>query len=164
MERADRIHNLPVPERFLPLMTRTLAEAYAAEGTAESPGGSPPAPLSAQAGSPWEWTKEEVMRAYREATSPQRAAFDYLADHADEEVRALDLARVVYPNDYDVEALNKLYGTFGGFGTKAANKYGKRKWFFSAIRERMPNGSLGPMVYVMPAREAAWLREASGRE
>ena len=48
---------------------------------------------------------------------------------------------------------SKLYGTLG-VGTKAANKYGKRKWFFSAERERMLDGSPGPIVYVMPAKEA----------
>jgi hypothetical protein len=37
-------------------------------------------------------------------------------------------------------------------------------WFFSAARERHPDGSLGYMVYIMPAEKAAWLREASGRE
>jgi len=71
---------------------------------------------------------------------------------------------VVYPDDNDVDAGNRLYGVLGGWGTKAANKYGKRVWFFSALRERNPDGSAGYMVYVMPKKEAAWLREASGRE
>ncbi|MDP9479611.1 MAG: hypothetical protein M3R38_28770 [Actinomycetota bacterium] len=110
-----------------------------------------------------EWTKEEVIRAYREATPALRAAFDFLADRPDEEAKSLDLAREVYPEDNDVDAESRLYGVLGGLG-KAAYRYGKKRWFFDANRERMPDGSAGYMVYVMPAREAAWLREASGRE
>jgi hypothetical protein len=164
MDTADRIHNLPVPERFLPLMTRTLADAYAAEAAAEG-GGAAIQPLApVEGGSPIEWTREEVMRAYREGTPALRAAFDYLADHPEEEVRSRDLARAVYPNDSDDDAESRVYGVLGGFGTKAANRYGKKAWFFSAYRERMPDGSAGYFVYVMPAQKAAWLREASGRD
>ena len=51
----------------------------------------------------------------------------------------------------------------GGWGTKSANRYDKKKWFFDAYRERMPDGTAGYFVYVMPAEKAAWLREAAGR-
>lgn len=163
MGTADRVHNLPVPERFLPLMTRTLAEAYTAESDMRVNGieGSHVAPLDA--GLAFEWTKEEIIRAYREATPALRATFDYLADHAEDQVRSLELARKVYPNNNDDDAESRLYGVLGGFGTKAANRYGKKKWFFSAYREHMPDGSSGYMIYVMPTEKAAWLREASGR-
>jgi hypothetical protein len=70
---------------------------------------------------------------------------------------------VVYPNDNDVDARNKLYGVLGAFGSRSY-KYGKQKWFFAADRERNPDGSAGRMVYIMPAEQAAWLRKASGRE
>ncbi len=167
METVDRIHSLPVPERFLPLMTRTLAEAYAAEEGAGANGAStmalPQQAPQASIGSPVEWTKEEVFRAYREATPALRTAFDYLADRPSQEVRSRDLARAVYPHDDDDQAEGRLYGVLGGFGTKAANRYAKKKWFFDAYRERMPDGSAGYYVYVMPAEKAAWLREAGGR-
>jgi len=102
------------------------------------------------------WTKEEVVRAYREATPALRAAFDYLADHPEKEVNITELARVVYPNDNDVDARDRLYGVFGGFGSKVAYTYHKKKeWFFSGYRERMSDGSAGRMIYVMPAEQAA---------
>ncbi len=164
MNGGERIHNLPVPQRFLPLMTRTLAEAYAAEAAGGAPMSISPYGPPSEGRSAVEWTKEEVIRAYREATPALRAAFDFLADRPDEEAKSLDLARAVYPEDDDADAESRLYGVLGGFGTKATQRYGKKKWFFSAYRERMADGSAGYMVYVMPAREAAWLREAGGRE
>jgi hypothetical protein len=166
MDTADKIHNLPVPERFLPLMTRTLAGAYAAEANAEAVNISPPLEPPTEGRLEAGWTKEEVVRAYREATPALRAAFNYLADRPDKEVNTLELARAVYPNDNDMDARNRLYGVFGGFGSKAEYTYHKKKkdWFFSQHRERMPDGSAGRMIYVMPAEKAAWLREARGRE
>ncbi len=165
METTDRIHNLPVPERFLPLMTRTLADAYGDEDASGNNQTDTPQKSPLEGGSEVEWTKDEVVRAYREATPALRAAFDYLADHPEPEiVKTLELARTVYPNDNDVDARNRLYGVLGGFGAKAVNWYGKKKWFFFADRERMGDGSAGRMVYVMPADKSAWLREASGRE
>lgn len=164
MDTADKIHNLPVPQRFLPLMTRTLADAYAAEATAEVGVAATRPSTPPEGGSPIQWSREEVMRAYREGTPALRAAFDYLANHPEEEVRSRDLARAVYPNDSADDAESRVYGVLGGFGTKAANRYGKKEWFFSAYRERTPDGSAGYFVYVMPAQKAAWLREASGRD
>jgi hypothetical protein len=156
MDTADRIHNMPVPERFLPLINKTLAEAYAAEAKeAAASKGAPP-----NEGSEWVWTEEEVARAYRESTPAQRTAFDYLADNYEREVESTELARVVYPNDNDVDARNKLYGVLGAFGSRS-HKYGKQKWFFAADRERNPDGSAGRMVYMLPAEQAAWLRKAS---
>lgn len=162
MYTADRVHDLPIPARFLPLIHRTLADAYAAEAAGE--GASPPV-SPAEGGSEIKWTKEEVVRAYREATPALRAAFDYLADHPEpEQVKSLELARVVYPNDNDIDAESRLYGVLGGFGTKATQRYRKKKWFFDAYRERMADGSAGYMIYVISVEKAAWLREASGRE
>jgi hypothetical protein len=162
MDTVDRVHSLPIPERFLPLIHRTLADAYAAEGTDE---GSPSLVPPTEGVSEVVWTKEEVVRAYREATPALRTAFDYLAEHPEpEQVRSIELARVVYPNDNDIDAESRLYGVLGGFGTKAAQKYRKKKWFFDAYRERMPDGSTGYMIYVISVEKAGWLREASGRE
>lgn len=160
MDSGDKIHNMPVPERFIPLITATLAEAYAAEAATGSSRAFTPQIAPNGGGASVEWTKEEVTRAYRESTPALRAAFDYLADHPKDKVSTLELARAVYPDESDdVDAKNKLYGVLGGFG-KRAYSYGKAKWFFLAERPD-PNGY---MVYTMPADEAAWLREASGRE
>jgi hypothetical protein len=161
-EAGRRVHNLPIPERFLPLIHRTLADAYAAEA---APEGTAPSVPPSESSSAMVWTKEEVVRAYREATPALRTAFDHLADHPEpEQVKSLDLARVVYPEDNDIDAESRLYGVLGGFGTKATQRYGKKKWFFDAYRERMPDGSAGYMIYVISVEKATWLREASGRE
>jgi hypothetical protein len=57
MDTANRIHNMPVPERFLPLINKTLAEAYAAEAKeAAASKGVPSAPPS-EGGSEWVWTE-----------------------------------------------------------------------------------------------------------
>jgi hypothetical protein len=161
MDTTDRIHNVPVPERFLPLITRTLAEAYTAEDTAVTNGVLTPSTPTPEAGSDIKWTKEEVVRAYREATPALRAFFDHIADHSGQEVKSRDLAKVVYPNDDPDQAEGRMYGVLGGFGTKSTTRYGKKKWFFDGRRERMSDGSAGYFVYVMPDEEASWLREAA---
>jgi hypothetical protein len=38
MDVVDRIHNVPVPERFLPIVFKALAEAYRGEASAEVSG------------------------------------------------------------------------------------------------------------------------------
>ena len=103
----------------------------------------------------------EVVRAYREATPALRAAFDYLADHPDEPVTSLDLARAVYPDDNDIDAESRLYGVLGGFGTKAAQRYRKKTWFIDSYREHQPDGSPGYMIYVISDEKAEWLRKVS---
>jgi hypothetical protein len=150
---------VPVPRRFLPLIYGTLADAYRADASEDSRGVEGPEDV-AQAGDPLTWTKEEVVRAYREATAIQRAVFDYLAaeGRAGHEVPALELAHVVYPGYGDEEAWGKLNGTLGGFGTKVAQKYHKREWFFSATRP----DPRSYMVYKMQPKVAAWIREAGG--
>ncbi len=110
------------------------------------------------------WTREEVMRIYREGTPALRAAFDHLAEQAPEPVRSRDLAHAVYPEDSADEAEGKLYGVLGAFGRKSASVYGKTAWFFAADRERLADGTRGYFVYTMERREAAWIKEASGRE
>jgi hypothetical protein len=156
------VHEVPVPERFLPLVYRVLADAY--EGEAPSPSGGLVTPDQPPGrGRPTaEWTREEVMRMYREGTPALRAVFDHLAEHAGHDVRSRDLAHAVYPDDNVDEAEGKLYGVLGAFGRKASG-YGKDSWFFGAERERRDDGSLGYFVYCMPPREAAWVEEASGR-
>ena len=42
--------------------------------------------------------------------------------------------------------------------------YGKKSCFFEPERDRNSDGSQGYMIYTMHDREAAWVREASGRE
>lgn len=161
MDTVDRVHNLPIPERFLPLIHRTLADAYAAEGVGDAT--LPPSSPS-EGGSEVEWAFKDVVRAYREATPALRTAFDYLADNPDHPVKSLELARAVYPEDNDIDAESRLYGVLGGFGTKAAQRYHKKKWFFDAYRERMSDDSAGYMIYVISDEKARWLRKASGRE
>lgn len=160
MDSRDTIHNMPVPERFLPLVTMALAEAYAAESAGSTSRTNTPQVSPEEEKPLMAWTKEEVARAYRESTPTLQAAFDYLADRPDHEVSTPELARAVYPDESDdVDARNKLYGMLGAFGRRSY-KYGKAKWFFLAERPD-PNGY---MVYTMPADKAAWLREISGRE
>jgi hypothetical protein len=68
-----------------------------------------------------------------------------------ERVRSPELARAVYPANYHIAAESRLYGVLGGFGTKATQRYRKRKWFFDANRERMADGSAGYMIYACSA-------------
>lgn len=158
------VYEVPVPEKFLPLVYRTLADAYEGEGPTLArvlePSGQPPN----EEGYAVEWTKEEVVRAYRESTPKQRIALDYLADNPDQKVRSRELAGVVYPDDSPEEAESRIYGVLGSFGTRARYTYGKKSWFFEPERDRNSDGSEGYMIYTMHAREAAWVREAGGRE
>lgn len=163
----DRIHQVPVPERFLPLINRTLADAYEAESTTEfrSSNASKVAPQLDPSEGPTEiWMDEEVAHAYRESTPAQRTALNYLAARPDEWVTTIELAHELYPNDSDVDARNKLYGVFGAMGRRFHSKYGKTKWFFDVDRERKTDGTSGRMVYCMPSEKAVWVRKASGRE
>jgi hypothetical protein len=79
-------------------------------------------------------------------------------------VRSRQLAGVVYPDDSPDEAESRIYGVLGAFGTRARYTYGKKSWFFEPERDRNSDGSQGYMIYTMHDREAAWVREASGRE
>jgi hypothetical protein len=160
-EGTAEVLYVPVPKRFLPLIYGTLADAYRSDASEER-GGVEASKDLAGAGDPLVWAKQEVVRAYREATPKQRAVFDYLAaeERAGRDVPALELAHAVYPGYSNEEAWSKLNGTLGGFGTKVAQKYHKREWFFSATRPD-PRSYI---VYKMTPKIAAWIREASGRE
>ncbi len=182
MEERDRVHNIPVPERFLPLVHKTLAEAYAAEAIEETGREVVPQSDSAKRSRVKEpimneskvkesvmdewtgvWTKDQVVSAYRRASPKLRPVLEYLAKYSENEVTALELARAVYPNDRDDVAEKRLYGTLRGL-TTPTYKYGHVHWFVKADRERKPDGSLGGMVYTMFDREAVWVKEASGHE
>ncbi len=163
MDMASTVHNVPVEARHLPLVYRVLADAYEGESLSQADGGDPSDQPPAEGRSATEWTREEVLRAYHESTPKQRVALDYLADRPEQSVRSLKLALEVYPDDDGDDAESRLYGVLGAFGTRAKYTYGKDVWFFSAERERHSDGSMGYMVYTMPAEEAAWLREAGGR-
>lgn len=159
----DEIYNVPVPRRFLPLINRTLADAYASESTTEASSlESPSLPLE-RAVESTKWTEEEVALAYRESSPTLRVVLDYLADHPKRPVTSLELAQAAYPNDSAIDAESKLYGVLGYLGRRSY-KYGKSEWFFTADRERKPDGSPGSMVYIMTEEKAAWLRKASGRQ
>lgn len=160
-DRKDKVHSVPVPERYLPLVYEVLADAHRAETVAGSGmNATPSVPLSK--GDTWEWAEDEVVRAYRESSPKQRAAFEYLAENAGREVRSQELACAVYP-DYDPdEAEGKIYGVLGAFGRRSA-AYGKKQWFFDAHRERLDNGKRGSFVYEMSVEVAVWVRKASGR-
>ncbi len=161
-DRMEKVHNVPVPERYLPLVYEVLADAHRAEAAARG-GRNDTLNQAPIEGDPREWTEDEVVRAYRESSPRQRAAFEYLAAHPGREVRSRELARAVYPDDDPDEVEGKLYGVLGAFGRRSASKYGKKKWFFSGDRERLDNGKLGYFLYKMPAEKAAWVRKASGR-
>jgi hypothetical protein len=163
MNQGEKVHNVPVPERFLPLVHRVLAEAYAADSTVgssrvDAPQEAPPD----DDGLSYEWTEEEVARAYRESSPTMQVILDYLADHAEDWVPAPELARVAYPQESNgVE--DRLYGAFGGMGRRFHNQY-RKHWFFDYGRERNPDGSWGSMRYRMPPERAAWVKRASGSE
>ncbi len=176
MEERDRVHNIPVPERFLPLVHKTLAEAYAAEVIEET--GSEVALQSdslkrsrvkepimneSKVKEPvmdeWTgvWTKDQVVSAYRGASLRLQAALEYLAKRSEDKVTALELARAVYPNDSDAAAEKRLYGVLRHL-TTPTYEYGHVHWFVKA------EGSSGGMVYKMFDREAEWIKEASEHE
>lgn len=171
MDRSDRVHNVPVPERFLPLVHRVLAEAYATDSAVGSSRvGTPQEAVHDDDGISYEWTEEEVAFAYRESSPTLRVILDYLADHADDHpedpdenwVTAPELARVAYPEERD-EAEDRLYGVFGAMGRRFHNQY-RKHWFFDYGRERKPDGSWGSMRYRMPPEKAEWVKKASGRK
>src|SRR5829696_10196602 len=109
------VYEVPVPERFLPLVYRVLADAYEGKGPTLASVLEPPDHPPSEGVYAGEWTKEEVVRAYRESTPKQRIALDYLADHPDQQVRSRQLAGVVYPDDSPDEAESRIYGVLGAF-------------------------------------------------
>lgn len=175
---GERIHNVPVPERFLPLVMKTLADAYAAEGawaTSERDGLKPPGvgpeegdndPLS------YEWSEEDVVRAYREASPKAKEALAYIAAHSEcgQNERCKDgrwvtapvVARAVYPDADPGKADRKLFGTLGRMGRRF-HEYGKH-WFFLYGRESLQDGTLGSMNYHMHEQQANWIKRAAGIE
>ncbi len=163
MEERDRVHSMPVPERFLPLVHKALAEAYAAE-VAEEMGVKDAARSALTNGSEskklamdeWTgvWTKAQVVSAYRGASLKLQAALEYLAKRSEDKVTAVELARAVYPNDSDDKAEKRLYGVLRHF-TTWSQKYGHRHWFVKA--EGSPSG----FTYKMFDTEAEWIKEAS---
>ncbi len=159
----EKVHNVPVPERYLPLVYAVLADAHRAEAAARS-GGTDTPNNPPNDGDPMWWTEDEVIRAYRESSPKQRAAFDYLADNSNEDVKSRDLALAVYPDHDPDEAEGKLYGVLGSFGRRSASKYGKKKWFFHSYRDRFDNGAPGYFLYKMRPEVASWVKKASGRE
>lgn len=161
MDVSEKLHNVPVPERFLPIVYEALAEAY--RGKASAGVDSEPASVSTpdERGVAVTWTKDEVMRAYRESSPAQRITLDYLAGRSGQKVWSRELAHAVYPGDNENEAESRLYGVLGAFGSRVINKYGKTEWFFSASRGGPQDDSLGYMVYSMSARVAAWVQMGS---
>lgn len=157
----DRVHKVPVPERFLSLVYRALAEAYEDEGNTEARGRGvsdvPPSEGDAE-----EWTKEEVERLYCEGSPALRDLLGYLADRPDIPVKTSELASELHPNLDGEDAHNKIYGTFGHLG-RLSKAFGKSHWFFTPERERNADGSPGYFVYCMPSEKAAWLKKARGR-
>jgi hypothetical protein len=178
MNVGERIHNVPVPERFLPLAMKALADAYAAEEARATSGKSS---LKTPSVGPhegshgllsYEWSKEDVVRAYREVSSRAKEALAYIAVHSEcgenercedgKWVTAPEVARAVYPGVDPGKAEHKLFGTLGRMGRRF-HDYGKH-WFFLYGRESLPDGTPGSMNYHMHAREAEWIKRAAGIE
>lgn len=166
MEERDRVHSVPVPERFLPLVHKALAGAYAAEAVEETGvEAAPQSDLANRSGvkelamDEWTgvWTKAQVVSAYRGASLKLRAALEYLAKRSEDKVTALELAHAVYPNESNDKAEKRLYGVLRHF-TTWQQKYGHRHWFVKA--EGSPSG----FTYKMFDREAEWIKEASEHE
>src|SRR5215207_8812315 len=124
MDLEEKVHNVPVPERFLPIVFNALAEAYRGEASGGLSGVSTPVQPPAD-DTVLGWTKAEVMSVYHESTQSLRVTLDYLADRAGQEVWSRELASAVYPKDGEAEAESRLYGVLGAFGSRVINKYGK---------------------------------------
>lgn len=109
-----------------------------------------------------EWTEDEVARLYREGSDALRALLNYLAERPKTPVKTSELARELHPDDNEVDAHNKVYGTLGHLG-RLSKAFGKSQWFFKADRERNADGSPGYYVYCMLPEKAAWLKKAGGQ-
>jgi hypothetical protein len=167
MEERERVHSMPVPERFLPLVHKVLAEAYAAEAVEETgtEGGSSQSDLADGSGmeelviDEWTgvWTKAQVVSTYRGASPKLRVALEYLAKRSEDKITARELAHAVYPNDSNDKAEKRLYGVLRHF-TTWTQKYGHRHWFVKA------KGSPSGFTYKMFETEAKWIEEASEHE
>lgn len=178
MNNGEQIHNVPVPERFLPLVMKTLADAYAAEEAWATPEKSGLKPLSvgpqSDSNDPlsYEWSEEDVIRAYRRVSPRAKEALAYIAVHSEcgEDERCEDgkwvtapkVARAVY-KDADVgKAERQLFGTLGRMGSRF-QELGKH-WFFLYGKEPRPDGTLGSMRYHIHKQEAEWVKRAAGIE
>ncbi|MGI9050224.1 MAG: hypothetical protein ACR2GU_12780 [Rubrobacteraceae bacterium] len=166
MEERNTIHNVPVPERFLPLVHKVLAQAYAGEAIEETgreaAAQADPAKRSEVKESVMDewtgvWTKYQIVSAYRGASPRLRAVLEHLAKHSEDKVTALELAQAVYPNDSGDKAEKRLYGVLRHL-TTPTDEYGHRHWFVKA--EGSPSG----FTYKMFDREAEWIKEAGERE
>ncbi len=165
MEERDKVHNVPVPERFLPLVHTALAQAYADEAIEET-GRDVPRADSAKRSEVKElaidewtgvWTKDQVVSAYRGASPRLQAALEYLAKRSEDKVPALELAHEVFPNDSVDKAEKRLYGVLRHL-TTPTYKFGHVHWFVKA--EWSPSG----FTYKMYDREAEWIKGATARE
>jgi hypothetical protein len=73
------------------------------------------------------WSRDNLLRAYRESPEAMKKAFDHLADHANQEVTANQLATAVGVTR------QQLAGVLGAFGRRKKNRYGEENLPFRAV-------------------------------
>jgi hypothetical protein len=99
------------------------------------------------------WSRENLLRSYRESPEAMMKAFDYLAGHAGQEVTTKELAAAIGVTR------SQLAGVVGAFGRRKKNRYGEDDLPFRAVW----SAGAGMVVYEMSPAVAAVINEARGR-
>jgi hypothetical protein len=99
------------------------------------------------------WSRDNLLRAYRESPEAMHKAFDYLAGHAGQEVSTEELAAAIGVTR------SQLAGVVGAFGRRKKNRYGEDDLPFRAVW----SAGAGMKVYEMSPAVAAVINEARGR-
>jgi hypothetical protein len=124
--------NVPVPEDRVPEVYALLAQPR----TAETQGNG--------------WSRDEMVRAYRESSAAMKRVFEHLADRPGQEVGADELSSAVGVTR------PQLAGVLGAAGRRFANRYKKTAWPFEA----QWISDAGMVVYEMTSDVADAIREA----
>jgi hypothetical protein len=99
------------------------------------------------------WSRDNLLRAYRESPEAMQKAFDYLTGHAGQEVSTEELAAAIGVTR------SQLAGVVGAFGRRKKNRYGEDDLPFRAVW----SAGAGMVVYEMSPAVAAVINEARGR-
>jgi hypothetical protein len=98
------------------------------------------------------WSRDNLLRAYRESPEAMKKAFDYLADHAGQEVTTDELAAAIGVTR------SQLAGVIGAFGRRKKNRYGQENLPFRAVW----SAGAGMSVYEMSPAVATVIGQARG--
>ena len=99
-----------------------------------------------------DWDDQLIERSWAESPRSMKLVLPYLAEHADEWITTVDLARVAYPDSGDRK---KLAGALGAFGHRCSSRYGVKTWPFEAVW----NYDIGMQEYSMEQRFADLYRK-----